>query len=156
MEQTEELLSSFVKKYRLKTAFEKDSAGEYVQECPRIIPGRKGGNQIYEYDDSRLGVIFMPDDKNKRPEVSTTKAWNARREKLLAAGCMILQNCDGEGSAIFDPNDTKQARAALWMAGVRPKKTVSPETRARLVAQSAALVAARNLSTTPQAELSGF
>lgn len=134
MEQTEELLSGFAEKYRLKTAFEKDSAGEHIQECPRIIPGRRGASQIFEWDDTQLGVMFMPDPQGLRPPGRT---WNSRKAKLIAAGCTILQDCDGEGSALFDPANPKQARAAIQVSGVRPKRNPIPPSPAQLAARSA-------------------
>ena len=66
-----------------------------------IIPGRSG--HIYEYSDTRLGVLFT----------STTDGWNKRRDTAIKAGMTLLQNGDLEGTLSFDPSDSGQSKLAI-------------------------------------------
>jgi hypothetical protein len=139
---TEDQLSRFAQTHRLKTAFESDNAGHYIQEAPRIIPGRKGASHIFENDGNRRGV---PDERNRRPDRSTAKAWNAAKAKLIAAGCSILRDAYGDGGALFSPSDPQQARAAIQAAAIRRERILSPE---QLAALEKAGAASRFLSRT--------
>ena len=46
----------------------------------------------------------------------------------------LRQNGDGEGVFWFDPENKEQARLAIRFAGVRPKKQISDEHKAKLLA----------------------
>ena len=108
-------LEDFATKYRLKVRRAED--GEPV------IPGKFG--HLYHHDDSTLGLFFMPE----RP-----RRWSHARRKLEAADFTIWQNGDDEGSALFDPTNTIQARLALKVVGAKRKRTLTAEDRAAKVA----------------------
>ena len=100
-------------------------------ECnDTIIPGRVG--QIYENGAGRLGVLYMPDSDAKHEPHPTR--WNNRRRKLLAAGCQIKNDGDGEGVALFDPENQAQVRLAIQVAGVKRRRLLSPDARAAALA----------------------
>ena|SRR5215469_4955739 len=111
-------INAFAEKRRLKMRC--DECGE------SIIPGRQG--QIYKYDGAELGVMFMAPRGRWRP-----KMWNKFRKAALAIGMTLRQNGDSEGCLSFDPANDAQAKLAVKIAGVRPKRRVSPEEIARLV-----------------------
>ena len=115
-------LEHFAKTYRL--ALKRDDCGDY------FVPGRLG--QIYLYNAEELGVIVMPPGDR-------AKVWPYARRRLTAAGCAVIQNGDTEGCALFDPEDVGQAKLAMKLAGVRARRRVSPECRARKVEQLARL-----------------
>ena len=100
-------LDDFASKHRLRARRAED--GEPV------IPGKFGN--IYEHDDSTLGLFFMPD----RPRL-----WSHARRKLEDAGFTIWQDGDEEGSALFDPTSPTQARLALKVMGAKRKRSPSP------------------------------
>ena len=99
-------LEDFAAKYRLKVRREED--GE------PIISGKFG--RLYQHDAETLGLFFMPD----RP-----RRWSHARRKLEAAGLTIWQDGDDEGSALFDPANTVQARLALKVVRAKPRRTLS-------------------------------
>jgi hypothetical protein len=115
-------IKTFASKHRLRT--KTDDCGE------RIIPGRVG--QIYYHGDGKLGVLYMPDPDNTRPDMG--KGWGYRKAQLEVAGCEIHQDCDGEGSAPFDPKSRAQVRVAIKVSGVRPKRFMSDEQREKCTA----------------------
>ena len=45
----------------------------------------------------------------------------------------IVQDGDGEGAATFDPQNRAQARLAIEKAGIRHRKKLSPEAKAKLL-----------------------
>jgi hypothetical protein len=47
---------------------------------------------------------------------------------------VLRQNGDAEGVLSFDPKNAEQVKIALKLAGVKPKRRVSSEERARLQA----------------------
>ena len=102
-------------------------------ECGEsIIPGRQG--QIYEYGDGELGAMFMPTPtKDDRWGKWCPRTWGNFKRAALAIGMTLRQNGDSEGCLSFDPANDAQARLAIKIAGVRPKRRVSPEEIARLV-----------------------
>jgi hypothetical protein len=140
------LIEDFAKQHRLKTGI--DECGE------RIVPGTRG--QVYEWslDASKFGVMFMPRKTTAEPWGKwSPKRWGNFRRAGVAAGMTILQNGDSEGCLAFDPANKTQFKLAVKIAGVRPKRRVSPEQAA---AGSARLVVARqrrqNSSLDPQQE----
>ena len=128
-------LQEFAASHRLKTRL--DECGE------TIIPGKRGASHIFEYGNwpgenspNTMAVIFMADPHGLR---KPGRQWNKRRAAMLDAGFQITQDCDGEGTARFDPNNPKQVKLAMRVAGIRPKRVMSP-------AQVAALDKARATS----------
>lgn len=95
-------------------------------ECSEvIIRGRTG--HIYAYDDSVLAVLLF---------LSNNRAWTYVRRKLVAAGFRLLQDCDTEGTATFDPQNPEQANLAIKVTRVKRRRRVSPATAALLASFS--------------------
>jgi hypothetical protein len=88
-----------------------------------IILGRYG--HIYEYNDAYMGVIIIPNPPRQ-------KMWGYARTALTQAGLKIVQNGDGEGSAIFSPHKPVQVQAALKAAHCYQKHHLSPERAERV------------------------
>lgn len=100
-------LEEFAARWRLRMKLDED--GE------PIVAGRVG--HLYEHGaEGLLGVMLLPG----KPFV-----WVHARKKLEAAGCLIWQDADQEGSALFDPSVKAQARLAIKMAGVPRKRRAS-------------------------------
>ena len=116
----EELIHAFAEQNRLRTSNEPDGT--------TVIRGQAGCH-LYKYSDSELGLVILSDSEDVRP-----RRWTAIRKKCLAAGMILRQNADDEGALSFSPNDRQQARLAIKLAGVRPKRQLSPEHRAKLLA----------------------
>ena len=106
-------LEDFATKYRLKVSRTED--GEPV------ILGKFGC--LYQHDPETLGLLFMP---------TGPRLWPHARRKLEAAGLTICQDGDQEGSALFDPTNTTQARLALKVVGAKRKRRQSPRQLANL------------------------
>lgn len=87
-----------------------------------IIPGRNG--HIFDNGDT-LGVCLMPGTKMR---------WTYAKRKLIAAGFVLHQDGDDEGTLTFDRADRDQARAAIKAAGARSKRDLSPAQRAARLA----------------------
>jgi len=100
-------VADFASRHRLRVR--RDECGE------RIITGKRG--HIYEHSESLMGLLFAP---------SKPRMWANARKKLQAAGFVIKQDGDEEGTALFDPCDTQQVALALRLVGVRPKRVPSP------------------------------
>lgn len=116
----EELIHSFSEQNRLRTSRETDGT--------TVICGQ-GGCHIYQYSDSELGLMILSDGEDTR-----ARRWNRNRKKCLAAGMILRQNAEDEGALSFNPGDRQQARLAIKVAGVRRKRQLSPEHRAKLLA----------------------
>ncbi|HET9406021.1 MAG TPA: hypothetical protein VFO39_02175 [Candidatus Sulfotelmatobacter sp.] len=123
------MLESFATKYKLKLKRSLDDNGEYV------INGKSG--QIYEYSDCELAVCFTP-GLNKDRGIGTwcPRRWSNLKRSALATGMTLRQNGDSEGSLSFDPDNRQQAKLAIKIAAVRPKRVLSPEHKAKLLAAS--------------------
>ena len=119
-------IREFAAQYKLRTRT--DVCGD------TIIAGKKHRNadaqsDIFEgYDDGALGVSLLFGSKSK---------WTRVRQTLEAAGFRLRQNGETEGVLTFDPTDAKQARLAIKTTGVRVKRQLSEETKAKLVARLA-------------------
>ena len=113
------MVQSFADSYRLKARIS-------VDDGFKSISGKYG--QIYEYADAVLGVMVIPDPPRKR-------YWGCVRTALLKAGLTLVQDGDGEGAATFDPNNPRQARAAIRAASVKRKRELSPEQREQQIAR---------------------
>lgn len=112
------IISDFATTYKLHLAKDK-------QDDTLIIPGRIG--HIYEYGPGELGLLILPLG-TFRPHLYT-----AIKKKCLSVGMVSLLDCDGEGTFSFDPEDEAQARMAIKVAGVRPKKKISEAHKAKLL-----------------------
>src|SRR3954469_22030191 len=88
------------------------------------VVGKYG--EIYEYSDDTFGVMVMPDPPRRG-------LWVRSRQKFEALRMTITQNGEQEGSAIFDPSDRKQVKAAIAAIQAKKMRTLSPERRARLL-----------------------
>ncbi len=108
-------LEDLAAKYRLRVRRGED--GEPV------VPGKFG--LVYQHDAETLGLLFMP---------NSPRRWVRARRKLEAAYFTIWQNGDEEGSALFDPSDSRQARLALKVVGAKRKRTLTAEDRAAKIA----------------------
>jgi len=117
----EEMIRTFAQQHRLPTSRD-------IGDKTTVIRGRAGCH-LYEYSDSELGLMVLSDAKDAHP-----RRWAAIRKKCLEAGMILRQNGDDEGALSFDPKDRRQARLAIKLAGCRPKRQLSPEHRARLLA----------------------
>lgn len=110
-------LVTFAEHSRLKV--KRDDCGD------AIIPGKNG--HIYEYNDTELGVMFMPVRWCPR-------TWGNFKRAAATAGMTLRQNGDTEGCLSFEPNNKEQAKLAMKIAKVRPKRQRTPEQVARFVA----------------------
>jgi hypothetical protein len=138
-------ITEFATQRRLKTR--REDCGDFIDV---IITGNQG--QIYEVslDGSKFGVMFMPPKTATEPWGRwCPKRWGNFRRAGIAAGMTILQNGDSEGCLQFDPTDKAQSTLAIRIAGVRPKRRVSPETAA---AGAARLALSRQKGQKPQQE----
>ena len=116
-------IEQFAEQHRLRTRRD---------ECnDTIIPGRVG--QIYDNGAGRRGVMYMPDpDGNRDP---SPKRWNNRKRKLTAAGCQIKNDGDGEGIALFDPDNAVQVRLAIQVAGIKRIRMSAPPSPAQVASR---------------------
>lgn len=116
----EGMIHTFAQQNRLRTFRDTDQT--------TVIPGQAGCH-LYEYSDSELGLMVLSEAKDPRPH-----RWAGIRKKCLAADMTLRQNGDDEGALSFDSNNRKQARLAIKVSGARPKRQLSPEHRAKLLA----------------------
>lgn len=102
----------------------RDSAGDL------IVPGRRTANDMpkqreyanHVYDgfaEDRLGVCLL----------FTTRT---TRRRLELAGCLLKQNSDTEGCLTFDPTNAEQVQVVIKAAGLKARRTASPERLALL------------------------
>ena len=89
------------------------------------IVGRLG--EIYEYSDYELALMLCGGPIG-------TGRWARMRSRCLAAGMTLRQNGDDEGALSFDPENKKQASLAIKLAGARPRRRLSAEHKAALLA----------------------
>ena len=123
MSKVNSILQKFAERFRLK---------ERRDECHDFFVGGKSG-QLYEYNPERLAVLFMGDTKRQ---------WNDAKKKLAAAGFELMQDCDEEGSASFDPEDADQCQVAIQVIQAKKRRVLTPTGLAQL--QTAREMAARN------------
>jgi hypothetical protein len=116
----EELIQAFAKQNRLRVSRETDGT--------TVICGQAGCH-LYQYSGSELGLMVLSDGEGTR-----RRRWSGVRKKCLAGGMVLRQNADDEGALSFKPNDRKQAQLAIKVAGARPRRRLSPEHRAKLLA----------------------
>lgn len=84
------------------------------------IPKRwENHHHIYDHGDGRhLGICLMH---------GTARKGRFALRKLVAAGFELKQQGHSEGTALFDPENRKQARLAIKLAGCKRKKRLTPE-----------------------------
>ena len=124
-QEAEVTLGSFAEKHRLKV--KRDDLGD------TIIPGKQG--HVYEYSATELGVMFMPPRTQAEPWGRwCPKTWGNFKRAAVAAGMTVRQNGDSEGCLSFDPKNNEQAKLAIKIAKVRPKRQRTPDQVARFVA----------------------
>ncbi len=116
-------LKQFSERYRLKLRRD---------ECGGLFVGGKLG-LVYEYNPERLAILFRGDTKRQ---------WHAAKKKLAAAGFQMMQDCDTEGTATFDPADAEQCQVAIQVVKAKTRRVMSPAGLAQL--QTAREKAARN------------
>lgn len=119
------MIREFATEHRLKIT--RDGEGE---DSELVILGRIGESQIYQHSDTELGVLFMTDGR-KPPR---TGLFNTFRDACIEAGMTAHQIGDAEGSFLFDPKNTEQARVAIKGIRARVKRQMSPERIATLTA----------------------
>lgn len=117
----EEMIHTFAQQNRLPTSRE-------IDDMTTVIRGQAGCH-LYESSDSELGLMILSGPKNARP-----RRWAGIRKKCLKAGMTLRQDGKDEGALSFDPNNRPQARLAIKISGARPKRQLSPEHRAKLLA----------------------
>lgn len=114
-------IKQFAERYRLKLVRDRfdDTA---------VIIGK--GGQIYEYSDDELGLMSItPVSKPAR-----THFWRKMSAQCVAAGMTMRQRGDAEGVLSFDPLSPEHVRLAMKLAGVRARRQLSAEHRAKLLA----------------------
>jgi hypothetical protein len=118
-------LADFAEKNRLKV--KRDDLGD------AIILGKQG--HLYEYSATELGVMFMPPSTESEPWGRwCPKTWGNLMRAAAAAGMTLRQNGDSEGCLSFDPKNSEQAKLAIKIAKVRPKRQSTPDQVARFLA----------------------
>ena len=118
-------LKQFAERCRLK--LRRDECGDY------FVGGKLG--QVYEYNPERLAVLLLGDSKRQ---------WHEAKKKLAAAGFELLQDCDTEGTASFDPADDEQGRVAIQVIRAKRRRVLTPAQRAQLRAATEKAALARN------------
>jgi hypothetical protein len=108
-------LRTFAEKYRLYTKLDIDGT--------TIIAGKLG--HVYEHSATQLGLLFMPTAPRAR-------LWSGTKAKGTAAGMVVRQNADSEGTMLFDANSPEQARLAVSLVRARPKRILTEEQRSAL------------------------
>ena len=109
-------IKTFATRHRLKTVVDIDGT--------TIVPGKTG--HIYEVSGSRLGTMFLPTAYRPRKFAAIKRA-------AELAGLVPRQVGDSEGCFEFDSNDKAQVKQAIKVAGVRPKRQLSLEHKAKLL-----------------------
>lgn len=115
----EKQLADFAGRYRLRVR--RDGCGDPVilgRKTALDMPDRlEYRNHIYDTGDGRLAVCLM---------LRTKTRWTYAKKKLRAAGFVIHQDGDTEGTASFDPANQTQARLAIRITGAKAKRRSSP------------------------------
>jgi hypothetical protein len=109
------IIRKFAEVHRLKPSL--DNCGELV------VIGRQG--QIYEYSDTRLGVMFMPEKPHPR-------RWVHFQKLARNIGLHLVQEAESEGAFRFDPNEPGHASLAIRIAKVRIRRRNTEARREQL------------------------
>jgi hypothetical protein len=104
----------------------RDSCGEeIIPGKPRNATRQENRRHIFQHsDDGKLFGLSL--------HFNSGRAFGFALRRLLAAGFTPAQIGDTEGTMLFNPADTKEARAAIQEAGIRINRPASPEQLARL------------------------
>jgi len=79
---------------------------------------------IYDHGDGKLfGLLLL---------LRTKQQWTYAKKQLVAAGFIIKQNAETEGTALFNPEDAAQVRLAFKLARINPKRVMSEAQRLAL------------------------
>lgn len=124
-----------MKSKKTPTADISEFATKYKLQKPRIdvdgtlvIFGKSG--QIYEFSESRLGVIYTSAiNGGSKFRDLTTQRNNAAQASCIAVGMQLEQQGGLESAFSFDPCDARQAKVAIQVAGAKAKRQVSEATR---------------------------
>jgi hypothetical protein len=130
-------IHAFAEKYRLYTR--RDSCGDTIipgkQFCADMPPRVEYRSHIYDgFTGERLGLCLL---------LETIRRCSSARKQLLAAGFTIKQNAEQardagqECCAIFDSENTKQARLAIRLAKIKIVKIAPPPSPAQIAAREA-------------------
>lgn len=132
----ERLLEKFAQKYCVRVR--RDSLNEPIipgkQLCKDMPRRTEYRSHIYEHgQDGLFGVCLMfSPSSGTQSKTGRSQSWATARKQLRAAGFHIAQDGDAEGSALFDPRNETQAKLAMKLVGIRPRRQVSPEVLKRL------------------------
>ena len=120
-------ISEFAEQYRVKTR--KDSCDEsIIPGKPRKTKWVEDACHIYENGDEQFGLCLM----NPLPYPETKAKYSNAKKRLLAAGFIQGQDGDSEGTFLFNPANAVQAKLAIREAGIKIRRKISPEQRAKL------------------------
>ena len=127
-------LQSFAERHNLRIKL--DSCRDHIipgKKTASDMPGRvEYWNHIYDHGDGvTLGVCLM---------LATKMRWTYAKKKLTAAGFVLRQDGDTEGTLLFDPADAKQARLAIRIVGAKRRRELTAGDR---LARAASLKRAR-------------
>ena len=78
---------------------------------------------MYDNSDGNFRVSLL---------LGSARRWRAAKKRLLAAGFALGQNGETEGTLLFVPESSQQAKAAIREAGIRIRKPASPKQLAAL------------------------
>ncbi len=116
----------------------RDGCGEEIilgrQFCADMPKRTEYRAHVYEYGDSRLGVMLL---------FTSARKWESAKRKLTAAGFTLRQDGHTEGTLLFDPANEAQARLALAVIRAKRIRELSPAHRATA---TAVLAASRTLT----------
>lgn len=54
--------------------------------------------------------------------LETTRKWESYKRRAVAAGFILRQDAETEGTLLFDPANKAQVRLAFKLAGIKPKR----------------------------------
>jgi hypothetical protein len=111
-------ITAFASTNRLKTKTDTDGT--------TIIPGKYGHIYDNEDDEGMFGLVVMP-------ATYRSQYWSHCRKALLAVGCQLVQDGEGEGSVLFYPASRDQVRAVVKAAGCKRRRQLSLEQRHKAV-----------------------
>ena len=140
-------LRDFSAKYRL--------TGARVADGEEVLKGEQGQVSLHNVTGDIYEVWYCPDLEGDATEdvfAGYCRTWGRLKKHFVELGMEIHQDATGEGAALFDPQEPRQARAAVRAVGLRRKKriNVTPELLERL-GRARAARAARHNDTSPDA-----
>lgn len=109
-------IREFAEKYRLKAKTE--------SACNETIIAGKFGH-IYQHGADLYGVMFVPRARQPRK-------WTYGKQQAIAAGLVLYQDGDCEGTLLFDPGNKAQVRAAMKLTGIKKRRKATEDQIAHL------------------------